>query len=60
MAATPQAGSSIQGNQHNLTFNINPVFNVTTNNPNFDLKKTAGELVKIVKRELEAEAMRRY
>lgn len=60
MATTPQAGSSIQGNQHNLTFNINPVFNVTTNNPNFDLKKTAGELVKIVKRELEAEAMRRY
>lgn len=60
MATAHPANSVNQGSQHNLTFNINPVFNVTTNNPNFDIKKTAGDIVKIVKRELEAEAMRRY
>lgn len=60
IATAQPAGSPGHGGQHNLTFNINPVFNITTNNANFDVKKAAGELVKIVKRELETDAMRRY
>lgn len=60
--STPSSGGSIRPSSttKNMTFNINPVFNITTNNASVDMKKAAKELVTMVKKELEMEAMRQY
>ena len=58
--STSQTSTASNGGQHNLTFNVNPVFNVTNSSGQFDVKKAAKELVTIIKKELENEAMRRY
>ena len=58
--STSQPSTASNGGQHNLTFNVNPVFNVTNSSGQFDMKKAAKELITIIKKELENEAMRRY